>query len=367
MSLTLVTGFWDLNKYENRLHEKNKANYMEWAKLIFGLDINIVFFVSKEDSFYIWKERNNRGFSNKTLILEREFNELPFWGLHSDFTKFRAEKPIGNTFYGKDSVNYSMVTLSKVYLVEEVIDSNPFGTDYFGWIDFGLNHVVKGRIPENLAEILKPTTKKIKILQLRAMGNSEFDSLESYFRLHRLKIAGGLWIGHTSTMKIFINLFKKYLYQAMSYRVCTLEEEIFSLLLHKHRDIFSTYYGDYYQILNNYEKLVEPVDLIFDLIRDSIFLKQYNFSFGVAYTVFRDCNIKLDYNKKVELVDNMLNCVNHINVEAYKFYKREVKDEIEGDINFLEYIIGNQENINNLIDKPELIGLLSEQVIKMNY
>src|SRR5438309_9102317 len=97
MDLTLVTAFYDLNKYEKRPLEKTKNNYLIWAEFLFKLDINLVFFISGEDYLYIWKKRKAYNLLHKTMIIRREFDELKFYNMRDELAVYKKERPILNS------------------------------------------------------------------------------------------------------------------------------------------------------------------------------------------------------------------------------------------------------------------------------
>ncbi len=117
MDLTLVTAFYDLNKYEKRPPEKTKENYMRWAEFLLKLDINLVFFVSNDEYSYIWKKRRDYNLLHKTLIIRREFNELKFYNVRDELAQYKRERPILNSLPNKDSPNYIILTWNKIFFV----------------------------------------------------------------------------------------------------------------------------------------------------------------------------------------------------------------------------------------------------------
>src|SRR3989304_6729497 len=139
-NITLVTAYYDLTEFEERPEGKDKKNYLMWAEYLFMLNINIVFFVAKEIAPYITSKRKYYGLLEKTLVIIKEFNEMPFYNLRNDIEKYIKEHPIKNRTI-KDTKNYIPLTWSKVFFVEEVLRLNPFNTDFFGWIDFGIYNV----------------------------------------------------------------------------------------------------------------------------------------------------------------------------------------------------------------------------------
>jgi len=57
----------------------------------------------------------------------------------------------------KDTFDYLVIQNSKPEWVFKVSRINPFNTDYFVWVDFGLSHVIKNKDNFNILKTLKPS------------------------------------------------------------------------------------------------------------------------------------------------------------------------------------------------------------------
>lgn len=329
MDLTFVTCFYDLNKFELRPSLKTKENYMVWAEFLFQLDMNIVFFVSNEDYPLIFEKRMQYGLLEKTLIIAREFSDLKFYCLRDELAEYKKENPILNSEPNKDSPNYIILTWNKIFFVEEVINLNHFNSTHFGWIDFGLWNVIKYDMPANVIETLKPRTDKIKILQLRNVFNKEVQNLKEYASLFRWKIAGGLWTGGKNVLLDFFKLFKAHLFKMMSLRLFCHEETLFALTYINNKHLFESYYGNYYQILINYEKINNPVELIFENISNSRDNHDHENAFIIACKIYNGCFNILPINKKYFIYDEII-------INGYYFGKEITIPYINNFINDLE-------------------------------
>ena len=57
MDITIVTAFYDLNKYEQRVDWRSKNNYLLWGEFVLKMPINIVFYVEHDMYSFIWKKK----------------------------------------------------------------------------------------------------------------------------------------------------------------------------------------------------------------------------------------------------------------------------------------------------------------------
>lgn len=349
MDLTLVTGFFDLNKFEKRPNEKSRENYMAWADYLFKLDMNMVFVVAGEDYNYVWKKRADYNLLHKTFICKKEFSELKFYNLRDELDVYKKEHPIMNSLPNKDSPNYIILTWNKIYFVEEIMKINPFNTNYFGWIDFGIYNVIRDNLPTNIYETLQPTTTKVKIMELRHVFDKETTDMYNYCAYFRWKYAGGLWTGHTSSLTKLISLFKKQLFEILSMRIFAHEETLFALVYKNNKDLFELYYGDYYQILINYNKITNPVNLIFENIKNCRYNRDFKHAVEIAEKLYQDCYDKLSPAKKYMIYDELIVNGFYHDHKKTEHYAIAYLKEIENDTDLkTEFMKDPERNISNL-------------------
>ena len=92
-----------------------------------------------------------------------------------------------------------------------MLNLNPFKTDFFGWIDFGiynvcvddLHYLDRYKDDHSAIFIQDINRRRIKILELRSVLKEEVENIYTYCSLFRWKIAGGLWTGHSYYVKMF--------------------------------------------------------------------------------------------------------------------------------------------------------------------
>lgn len=348
MSITLVTAFYDLNKYEKRPSDRNRSNYLEWAEFLFKLKINIVFFVEEDDKNYIIYKRMTYGNEDRTKVISRNLLELPWNGNNRDIEIYLKEHPIKNGTKDKDSNMYLSLTWNKTYFVDEIIDDNPFNSEYFGWIDFGIYHVVKNKMPlqEINEDFFIPENDKIKVMELRCVTENEIKDINRYTSYFRWKIAGGLWVGHKSYLRKFTRAFKSQLYRLLSMRIAAHEETIFSIIYYFNRELFDPYYGDYWDILANYKK-TRFVNRIFDNIILSKNSGSYNNVETIGLKLLNDCYNELTPLRKFTLFDELTSCTFYIDIERSNMYVEMWLEKLEEDREHLEVLRRNKERIRN--------------------
>lgn len=139
--LTLVTAFYDLSKYEKRNIEKSIDNYFMWAEFLFALDINLVIFIPSEYNQRVISARKKYNLLGKTLIILKEFENLAHIDNLGQLEQYFNETNVllDNTVVkARYTTKYAIINWNKLYFLEEIVKLNPFKTNYFGWIDFGI-------------------------------------------------------------------------------------------------------------------------------------------------------------------------------------------------------------------------------------
>jgi len=341
MEITFVTAYYDLCKYEKRPPDRTRENYYKWSEFILNLNKKIIFFVGEEQDFeYILDKRKQKNYLDKTIIIIKKFEEIPLVSINKELSEYLKESPPVNKT-DKETSYFALMTWSKIFFMEEVIKLNPYKTEYFGWIDFGIHHVTCNNIPNDINNLLIPLTPKIRILERIWTTELEMKDIVDYAKKLRCKMAGGLWIAKEEYMILFIKYFKKYLYKLLSKRLVVQEEGIFGIIYHKHKDIFDTFLGNYYNIFENYKK-IEKYDFIMlfnlEYCRDhdsfehgfnlcNILLNHYNLlSDWAKYKIMNELSILGFYYNKKLTGDLFFKWIEYIKTDSDPNVKKIIKD-----------------------------------------
>ena len=147
----------------------------------------------------------------------------------------------------KDTPWHQVIQWSKLEMVREAIDSNPFGSDHFAWIDFSITHVAEP------ARSLPASSERVAILEILPVAPAEAEHRQEFYRLDRGRMAGGFFRGSRDTMLEFRRLFEGELAAALAMRLRPNEEMIYALLSARKPELFEVYYGGYPSILSNWD------------------------------------------------------------------------------------------------------------------
>jgi hypothetical protein len=328
MDITLITAFFDLNSLEVRPTNRTNKDYMKWGQFVLGLDVNLVIYIERKNFNYIFNERLRHNLLHKTKIVIREFNQLCFYNIRSDISLFLKMNPITNGTI-KDTANYLITTWNKLYLIEETMKDNPFKNKYYGWIDFGIRHVIRKISNKELCNKLTGIDDKISVLELRLITDKDIENIYDYCSQFRWKIAGGFFTGSKQYMIQFIKYFKEQLYLLLSMRIGAHEESIFGLIYRKHNNIFSPYYGNYQELLDNYNTITKYNELIKWNIKYSRQNQYYDHALSICNKVYTDMYNKLSNEDKIILNDEIIINSFYVNKDQSLLYANRWLTELE--------------------------------------
>lgn len=236
-TITCVSGFWNVkNKYSH--------NYNEWFKNTLAINAPYIFFSSNETKDFI----KNSGFrkSFETHYIEKNINDFKTYNLNMKNETHNIHVP---------SKEIGLIWLEKINLLQESANINPFGTEWFAWIDSGIC-IYRDQAPpmDNF-----PNIKKLNLLAKDKLNycTSEKDipdnGIINWEYTHNIS---GNFIIHISLIPKIHKLFYDYLNKCISENnsfVCYSEQVILSRIFHDNPQLFnkiSSGYGNIFKDLS---------------------------------------------------------------------------------------------------------------------
>ena len=109
----------------------------------------------------------------------------------------------------KDTHNYMILQNSKIEIVKEIMDTNPFQTPQFAWIDFSIFHVFK-KIEETKLQIIEVSTCSLKENKIYIPGCCpKITSLPRLLENIQWRFCGGFFIGTKHAIEDFFDLYQE--------------------------------------------------------------------------------------------------------------------------------------------------------------
>lgn len=226
---TLVSAFIS-NCNDNRSFEK----YLEYGKELLVIDQNKIIFLEKE-VYILLKEYEN----SKTIILPFEKSALLFT---KEGQSNNIELP-SHRNKCKDTIEYLLVQNNKTEWVSRAIEMNPFHSNQFIWVDFGIYHIYNDRflfknIMNKMCSCYYNKVRIAHIWNMNSIVGDEFNKPLWYF-------AGGIFGGSVSALSKFIRLAKKYLGKMIEDRKLCWEVNIWYSIYKENKELFDVYSSDH--------------------------------------------------------------------------------------------------------------------------
>jgi len=134
--ITFVTAFIDLYE-DDRQHVRTSDNYVSLFKQLASSGISICLYVSS--SYELIGLDLQKQFPNVVLMRILELKDTETYKIIMDHN---PEIPIVSNIK-KDTKNYMILMNSKSEFVYKASIVNPFNTNHFAWIDFGICHILR--------------------------------------------------------------------------------------------------------------------------------------------------------------------------------------------------------------------------------
>jgi hypothetical protein len=136
MSVTLVSFYIDIKEIEPNHHKHHKLDeYVYAGQLLINIPIKKVLFI---DSGIVDKFIKN----DYTVIVPITLINFPLYMDYYQRCK-NGDIDVLTPDKGKDTALFHLLQLSKTKFVEDAIKLDPFKTDIFAWIDFGIRKIFK--------------------------------------------------------------------------------------------------------------------------------------------------------------------------------------------------------------------------------
>lgn len=249
---TLVSCLFDLDRRE-RTGRRPVQFFQDNCHYVLGLELPLVLYLDPDLLEWAAAVRERAGLSHLTLMVARPLEELR---LHRDLDAIGSLPTFLNSDPNKDTVLHQLIEWSKFDLLDEVMAEDPFESDHFCWIDFGVGHVA--RPPERFPL----PTQKVGVLEMRAVAPDEITDRRLFYQFERRRIAGGFFRGGRAKLSELCEAFRAELSAALAQGVRPNEQSVLSYLSAERHDLFDFYYGDYPSILANWDLIRGDADTV---------------------------------------------------------------------------------------------------------
>jgi GR25 family glycosyltransferase involved in LPS biosynthesis len=144
MDITFCTFYFDIDRKNWKHFTVSNEMYMNWFDNLLSLDINLYILTETKFVERILKTRKKVDPTLKrTIIKETTIEDLTAHKLYnSKLENLMFSDKFKEAIYHKDVPEmckplYNVLMFNKVHYLSEVLEDNPFNTEYFSWVDAG--------------------------------------------------------------------------------------------------------------------------------------------------------------------------------------------------------------------------------------
>jgi hypothetical protein len=254
MSLTLVTGLWNIGRGElSEGWSRSYQHYLDKFNQLLDTPNNMIIFGDKELQEFVFKKRNNEN----TQFILRDLSWFTNNEFYDKIQNIRANPNWYNqTGWLVDSTQaklemYNPLVMSKVFLLNDARILDKFNSEYMFWIDAGLTNTVHPGYftSDKVLDKLPKYINKFSFICFPYEANTEIHGFE-YNKLNDFagdkvnKVArGGFFGGPKHTISDINSIYYGLLSSTLNGGYMGTEESIFSIMCYKHSDII-----DYFDI-----------------------------------------------------------------------------------------------------------------------
>ena len=181
----------------------NIEKYIINGKKLLELDLKKIIFIEQYIFDLYFKDFEN----DNTVFYFINKKDLYFYDYIQDLINFDplTDNP------GKDTIEYMFVQCNKTEWVRKAIEINPYNTEQFVWLDFGLYHVINN--DECFSKNINSVTEKVyNNIRIASSGNPYYLNMDrNYDNIYRSInwfFMGGVFGGNKDKLIIFSKLMK---------------------------------------------------------------------------------------------------------------------------------------------------------------
>lgn len=253
---TLVTAYYNLTKCPDASDEikaRDQQYYISNAYSTLSLPNNLIIYCD-QDSYEMLYQIRPSYLREKTKYVINEFDDFNINGIKYNLLRDminnnRITHPY--TFDKRNTASYYLFCVSRYIMLLETIESNPFNSTHFSWINIciqrmGINNV------RRLPEALSINRDKFSTVYIDYIPKEFVDDVNEYFKRGYCSMCSGFFTGNAAYMSEFCtHLLKTFIYYLNLGRGHA-DEQLYSKIFFDNPKIFEHYYGDYVEMITNY-------------------------------------------------------------------------------------------------------------------
>jgi len=245
MTVTIVSSF--INNLHPERKDKSIEIYFQLGTLLMKSNVPKIIFVD-ETMYEKIKDYQNH---NTKIILVDKKNYYLYSYLNTEHLQnfyLNSDNPI------KDTVAYMITICLKTEWMREAVDINPFGSDHFVWVDFGIRHVFNCDDTAFINTLETLTHRPHDKIRIASIWNLQQNTNKNVYEEILWYFAGGVFGGSKEKILTFADLMREKCLQIIHEKQTLMwEVNIWYLIYLENKELFDCYYCDHNNtIITNY-------------------------------------------------------------------------------------------------------------------
>ena len=254
---TLVTCLYDLARREGS-NRRSAADYCRLAPRMLSTRVPVVVYADPEHVEALREIRGAHAPGVPTQFVPRPFEDLLRYGELTRITRCLEDgrrSPAAQNLE-KDTGRYHVLTWSKIDLLAEVADDDPFGSTHFWFGDLGLAHVARSHPDRSLADLLVAAGAPLHFTLFHETAPVQVADRSRYFATEdEPRVCGALFGGDRASIAQLATWFDAEVQKSLEVGHPALEQVLLAPVLAEHRSAFTVAYATSAGVIEN---LVEP-------------------------------------------------------------------------------------------------------------
>ena len=230
---TIVSAF--VSNVNDR-YEDSIIRYYNYGKLLLESSVQKVIFVDETMYECIGNEYNK----TNTYIIKICKTDLYLYKYENYLTNFH----INSTDYTKDTIEFMFTMCNKTEWVKKAIELNPFQSDNFIWLDFGIRHIFPNvcNDKEFIDNINCLGNKIYNTVRIGGIWNINYDFNINIYKDIAWYFAGGMFGGNKLSLLQFAVLMKeKCIHIITTKNTIMWEVNVWYLIYNENPELFDIY------------------------------------------------------------------------------------------------------------------------------
>ena len=277
---TLVTAYFDLTRCpdaSDNIRERDRTHYLQNARSTMALPYNLIVYTEPDvlgelmalrplhlaaKTQYILGNFDAFRFTKKGKPLPESFADY-----RDKIAQNRKEHPYH--FDNRNTPSYYLFCMSRYAMLKEQITTNPFKSTHFAWINMCIERMGHKNV-QWLESALSVHRNKFSTCYIDYVPESLVQNTAEYFRWGRCSMCSGFFTGNAHYMYVACDLIEDKFLEYLAAGYGHADEQLFSPVYFDNPALFEHYYGDYQQMITNYECVREAAEPpIYNFIRNS--------------------------------------------------------------------------------------------------